>query len=63
MQLLVFLFAGFFVAISTVGSDVCVAPSASLVSISNKTATTYTTDTIRYYTTCGADASVAPAGE
>lgn len=61
-MLLVFIFAGFFVAIATLGSDVCVAPSTSILSISNRTATAFTTDTLRFYTTCGSAASVVPAG-
>ncbi|RYG50583.1 hypothetical protein EON67_05015 [archaeon] len=63
VALLTFVFAGMFTAVTIVGSDICVAPSSSIISIANATgASAQTTATLTYYTTCGNDATVQPMG-
>lgn len=63
-SLLVFVFAGIFILVSLLGSDICVAPSAALVDIANATSRSLTVqESLAYYTTCGGAAPpLAPAG-
>jgi len=48
---LVYIFTGLFMAVSVAGSDICVAPSASIGSVVSLTAGT-AADTILYYSSC-----------
>jgi hypothetical protein len=62
--LLTYVFAGMFVAVGVVSSDVCVAPSPALVSLAKLGNPGQSAlDTVSFYTSCGMPgATVAPAG-
>lgn len=61
--LLVFVFAGIFIAVSIVSADVCYAPSTSLVAIATLAKPgPDALATLGYYTTCGLNSTIAPAG-
>jgi len=61
--LLVCIFAGLFMAIALVGSDVCVDPSTAVLAIANQTNSgTLAMDTLTYYTGCGANPGLPPLG-
>jgi regulator of sigma D len=61
--LLVFIFAGLFVGVAVVTSDVCVAPSPAIVAIANlANPGADAVATLTYYTSCGNGSAVQPAG-